>query len=156
MDKLSSKGLVISGKNLAANLVEMVELADHPWFVACQFHPEFKSKPFDCHPLFKSFIANSLKNKKSKVMSLYDDILRSKIFFILGPCVLDTENNAEKIAQKLKGIREDIGPVIFKASFDKANRQSVDSYRGPGIKKGLQILKDIKEKFALPILTDIH
>jgi CTP synthase len=64
MDKLSSKGLVISGKNLAANLVEMVELADHPWFVACQFHPEFKSKPFDCHPLFKSFIANSLKNKK--------------------------------------------------------------------------------------------
>lgn len=64
MDKLSSKGLVISGKNVAANLVEMVELADHPWFVGCQFHPEFKSKPFDCHPLFKSFIAHSLKNKK--------------------------------------------------------------------------------------------
>lgn len=90
-------------------------------------------------------------------MSLYDEILRSKIFFILGPCVLDTEENAEVIAKSLKGIREKYKvPVIFKASFDKANRQSVDSYRGPGIKKGLQILKGIKEKFSLPLLTDVH
>jgi CTP synthase len=64
MDKLSSKGLIISGKNNDANLVEIVELADHPWFVACQFHPEFKSKPFDCHPLFKCFVEQALKNKK--------------------------------------------------------------------------------------------
>ena len=90
-------------------------------------------------------------------MSLYDHILKSKIFFILGPCVIDTEDNAQKIAKKLTEIKDKYQvPIIFKASFDKANRQSVDSYRGPGLKKGLEILKIIKEKFALPVLTDIH
>jgi 2-dehydro-3-deoxyphosphooctonate aldolase (KDO 8-P synthase) len=90
-------------------------------------------------------------------MSLYDDILKSKVFFILGPCVLDTEENADLIAKNLKQIKDKYQiPVIFKASFDKANRQSVDSYRGPGIKKGLEILKDIKKKYSLPLLTDIH
>ncbi len=69
-------------------------------------------------------------------MSLYDHILKSKIFFILGPCVIDTEDNAQKIAKKLTEIKDKYQvPIIFKASFDKANRQSVDSYRGPGLKK---------------------
>lgn len=67
VDKLTDKGLIISGKYVSANLVEMVELPDHPWFVGCQFHPEFKSKPFDCHPLFRTFIEYSLKNKKGKL-----------------------------------------------------------------------------------------
>ncbi|MEI6079028.1 MAG: CTP synthase [bacterium] len=63
---LTEKGLIISGKYASANLVEMVELPNHPWFVGCQFHPEFKSKPFECHPLFKAFIEHALKNKKGK------------------------------------------------------------------------------------------
>ena len=64
IEKLTANGMIISGKYVSANLVEMIELPNHPWFVGCQFHPEFKSKPFDCHPLFKTFIEYSLKNKK--------------------------------------------------------------------------------------------
>lgn len=67
VDKLTANGLIISGKYISANLVEMIELPDHPWFVGCQFHPEFKSKPFDCHPLFRTFVEYSLKNKKGKL-----------------------------------------------------------------------------------------
>ena len=67
IEKLTANGMIISGKYVSANLVEMIELPNHPWFVGCQFHPEFKSKPFDCHPLFKTFIEYSLKNKKGKL-----------------------------------------------------------------------------------------
>lgn len=66
MDKLVKSGLVISGKYLKADLVEMVEIPEHPWFVGCQFHPEFKSKPFEAHPLFSAFIARSIKNRQGK------------------------------------------------------------------------------------------
>ncbi|MEO8602470.1 MAG: CTP synthase [bacterium] len=55
-DQLSRAGLILSGLSPDESLVEIVELADHPWFIGCQFHPEFKSRPFDCHPLFKGFI----------------------------------------------------------------------------------------------------
>jgi CTP synthase len=63
-DLLSSNGLVLSGINNDLDLVEMVEFQDHPWFVGCQFHPEFKSKPLSPHPLFKAFIAAALENRK--------------------------------------------------------------------------------------------
>ncbi len=62
---LSGKGLVIAGRSPATGLVELVELEDHPWFVACQFHPEFKSRPMKAHPLFREFIKAALKKKKS-------------------------------------------------------------------------------------------
>jgi len=62
--RLEEKGLVISGTSPDNNLVEIVEIEDHPWFVGCQFHPEFKSKPMKPHPLFKDFIAAALKKKK--------------------------------------------------------------------------------------------
>jgi len=65
LDKFAlNKSFVVSGKYTAANLVEMIELSDHPWFVGCQFHPEFKSKPFACHPLFKAFVKHALLYKK--------------------------------------------------------------------------------------------
>jgi CTP synthase len=65
LDKLlSSNSFVVSGKYTSANLVEMIELSDHPWFVGCQFHPEFKSKPLACHPLFKAFIKHAILRKK--------------------------------------------------------------------------------------------
>ena len=63
-DILVANGLVLSGVNKDLNLVEMVEIKDHPWFVGCQFHPEFKSKPLNPHPLFKAFIAAALENRK--------------------------------------------------------------------------------------------
>jgi CTP synthase len=59
-------GLVISGRSPSGDLVEIVELADHPWYLGCQFHPEFKSRPMDAHPLFKSFIAAALKKAGEK------------------------------------------------------------------------------------------
>jgi CTP synthase len=62
-ETLVGHGLVLSGMYPDADLVEMIELEDHPWFVACQFHPEFKSKPLNCHPLFRGFIASALKNR---------------------------------------------------------------------------------------------
>ena len=76
---------------------------------------------------------------------------------IAGPCVIEDEDLALKIAEQIAelGSKLNIG-VVFKASFDKANRTSVNSYRGPGIKKGLQILSHIKKTTGLPVLTDIH
>jgi len=62
-DQLSRAGLILSGVSPDESLVEIVELADHPWFVGCQFHPEFKSRPFDCHPLFKGFIRAAVQHK---------------------------------------------------------------------------------------------
>jgi len=65
--RLSEKGLVISGTSPSGDLVEIIEIKDHPWFLGCQFHPEFKSRPMQPHPLFRDFIKAALeyKNKKS-------------------------------------------------------------------------------------------
>jgi CTP synthase len=61
-DRLAEAGLVISGVSPDGELVEIVEIADHPWFLGCQFHPEFKSRPMNPHPLFKAFIRAALEN----------------------------------------------------------------------------------------------
>lgn len=80
-----------------------------------------------------------------------------KFFVIAGPCVIETEKICLNIADRLKIISKKAGiPIIFKASFDKANRSSKDSFRGPGLRKGLEILAKVKQKTSLPILTDIH
>lgn len=79
------------------------------------------------------------------------------IVLIAGPCVIEGEKSCLDCARRLKKIslKMDI-PLIFKASYDKANRTSLKSYRGPGIKKGLEILKKVKLEFALPVLSDVH
>ena len=66
LEQLTSHGLVISGRSLGGDLVEMVELPNHPWFLACQFHPEFTSTPRDAHPLFKAFITATRQHHQSK------------------------------------------------------------------------------------------
>ncbi|HJY08297.1 MAG TPA: 3-deoxy-8-phosphooctulonate synthase, partial [Bryobacteraceae bacterium] len=71
---------------------------------------------------------------------------------IAGPCVLESEEHALWIARRIRDIA---GPFVFKASFDKANRSSVNSYRGPGIEDGLRILGEVR-KLGIPVLTDIH
>ena len=77
--------------------------------------------------------------------------------FILGPCVIESEQHAVDTAIALKEIATRVGvPVVFKASFDKANRTSLTSFRGPGLKDGLRVLGLVRERTALPILTDIH
>ncbi|MGI6669984.1 MAG: 3-deoxy-8-phosphooctulonate synthase [Christensenellales bacterium] len=81
----------------------------------------------------------------------------SKFILIAGPCVIESEENAMLIAETVKGIAEKLDlDYYFKASFDKANRTSISSYRGPGIDKGLQILKKVKDTYGLKICTDIH
>jgi 2-dehydro-3-deoxyphosphooctonate aldolase (KDO 8-P synthase) len=79
------------------------------------------------------------------------------LFLIAGPCVIESEKHAMHLAELIARVCSDLGvPYIFKASYDKANRTSVRSYRGPGLKKGLEILKKIKRTLKLPILTDVH
>jgi 2-dehydro-3-deoxyphosphooctonate aldolase (KDO 8-P synthase) len=79
------------------------------------------------------------------------------LFIIAGPCVIESEAHAAKMADSLAAITSDLGvPYIFKASYDKANRSSVTSYRGPGLTEGLRILSAIKKRTGLPILTDVH
>jgi 2-dehydro-3-deoxyphosphooctonate aldolase (KDO 8-P synthase) len=79
------------------------------------------------------------------------------IALIAGPCVIESERHAMDTAKKLKKIAADAGiPFIYKSSYDKANRTSLNSYRGPGIDKGLKILKKIKQELDLPVLSDVH
>jgi 2-dehydro-3-deoxyphosphooctonate aldolase (KDO 8-P synthase) len=83
--------------------------------------------------------------------------LQAQPFFITGPCVIESLELLETVAEKLSEIRNKFQiPIIFKASFDKANRTSVDAFRGPGLEQGLEMLAKIKEEYGLPILTDIH
>ena len=78
-------------------------------------------------------------------------------FLISGPCVVESEKLTMEIAESLKEITDRLGiPYIFKASYDKANRSSHDSYRGPGIAEGLRILDKVRTEIGVPVLTDIH
>ena len=77
--------------------------------------------------------------------------------FIAGPCVIESAALLDEVAAELVRIRQKLGiEIIFKASFDKANRTSVRSFRGPGLEKGLAMLQDVKVKYGLKLLTDIH
>lgn len=79
------------------------------------------------------------------------------LFLISGPCVIENEETTFKVAHFLKRIAQRVKiPVIFKSSYDKANRTSIDSFRGPGLNEGLEILKEVKNATGLPILSDIH
>ena len=83
--------------------------------------------------------------------------MNKQITIIAGPCVIETMDVLEEVAQELVRLNRKYDlSIIFKASFDKANRTSIHSYRGPGLEKGLQMLADVKSKFGLQILTDIH
>jgi 2-dehydro-3-deoxyphosphooctonate aldolase (KDO 8-P synthase) len=86
-----------------------------------------------------------------------DFYIGKELFFILGPCVIESEKIVFQIAEQLKTLSEKHSfKFVFKASFDKANRTSINSFRGPGMIKGLSVLKKVKEKFDIPVLTDIH
>jgi 2-dehydro-3-deoxyphosphooctonate aldolase (KDO 8-P synthase) len=79
------------------------------------------------------------------------------LFLIAGPCVIESEAHATSIATRLAEIASSVGiPLIFKASYDKANRSSIESFRGPGLDAGLRVLAKIKKRTGLPILTDVH
>jgi len=82
---------------------------------------------------------------------------KNPLVLIAGPCVIESEANCLQTAKRIKEITAKLGiPFIFKSSFDKANRLSIDSYRGPGIKNGLEILYKVKKNLKIPVLSDIH
>jgi 2-dehydro-3-deoxyphosphooctonate aldolase (KDO 8-P synthase) len=79
------------------------------------------------------------------------------LFLIAGPCVIESEDHAVRMAEIIKGVTRSLNlPFIFKASYDKANRTSLQSYRGPGLVEGLRILKHVKKEVHVPVLTDVH
>ena len=93
-----------------------------------------------------------MKKKRSPL-----PLRRTSLFLIAGPCVLESEALASSIAKELVGMTTELGlRLVFKASFDKANRTSGQAFRGPGLAQGLKILGRIKRKFGCPVLTDIH
>jgi 2-dehydro-3-deoxyphosphooctonate aldolase (KDO 8-P synthase) len=80
-----------------------------------------------------------------------------RLFLIAGPCVIESPKHPLEVARRLQRVAAAVGmPLIFKASYDKANRSSADSYRGPGIEQGLEILASVKAELGVPILTDVH
>ena len=79
------------------------------------------------------------------------------LFLIAGPCVIENENTTLEVAGFLREVSEKLSiPIIFKTSYDKANRTSLDSFRGPGMDKGLEIIQKVKETTGLPVLSDVH
>ena len=145
-----------------------------------QFHPEFQSKPLKPHPLFASFVDAAYRHKTGKLAAVGvaagTPCLTHRIgsvkpvhigslsigggqplAFIAGPCVIESAQHALDTASAIRDIARRCGvPVIFKASYDKANRTSRKSFRGPGLDAGLKILADVKARTGLPVLTDIH
>ena len=95
-----------------------------------------------------------------KTLKLNDNITfggNSPFVLIAGPCVIESEQLVMETAAAVKEITDKLNiPFVFKASFDKANRSSIFSNRGPGIEKGLEILSNVKEKFGIPVTSDIH
>lgn len=87
----------------------------------------------------------------------FDAGLEYPFFLIAGPCVIESEKLVLDIAEAMKALTDELGiPYIFKASFDKANRTSSSSYRGPGLEEGLRILEKVKSQVGVPVLTDVH
>jgi 2-dehydro-3-deoxyphosphooctonate aldolase (KDO 8-P synthase) len=92
-----------------------------------------------------------------KRIGLKDFAIGEGLFFILGPCVIEDEATTLRTVEALKRITAELKvPFVFKSSYDKANRTSVSSFRGPGIKEGLRILRKAGEDFGVPVLTDVH
>ncbi|HPL83204.1 MAG TPA: 3-deoxy-8-phosphooctulonate synthase, partial [Candidatus Omnitrophota bacterium] len=82
---------------------------------------------------------------------------KNRMVLIAGPCVIESESLCLNVAKRIKEMTAKLDiPFIFKASFDKANRMSLGSFRGPGIKRGLDVLKKVKDKVKVPVLSDVH
>ena len=97
--------------------------------------------------------------EKTRTVKIGAIQMGAKLPFILiaGPCVIESEDLVMRCAEKLKEISEKLKlPFVFKASFDKANRSSIDSFRGPGLEKGLEILARVKSEFQVPVISDVH
>jgi len=80
-----------------------------------------------------------------------------RLFLVAGPCVIESEDLCRRVAERMKAVTEHLGmPYVFKASYDKANRTSLESFRGPGLAEGLAILGRLREAFGVPVVSDVH
>jgi 2-dehydro-3-deoxyphosphooctonate aldolase (KDO 8-P synthase) len=109
-------------------------------------------------PALDSWVINMTENDQKRIFRVKDvEIGGRDLFIIAGPCVIESESHCFKMADELKRIAESLRvPFIFKASYDKANRSSLGSFRGVGLEQGLRILERIKHQLDVPILTDVH
>jgi 2-dehydro-3-deoxyphosphooctonate aldolase (KDO 8-P synthase) len=98
-----------------------------------------------------------VKNKMNFNIGNVEICMNGPMFVMAGPCVIESRAGCLTIAKSLLRVTEKLGvPAIFKASFDKANRSSLASFRGPGLEKGLEILADVRRQTKLPVMTDVH
>jgi 2-dehydro-3-deoxyphosphooctonate aldolase (KDO 8-P synthase) len=105
----------------------------------------------------RQFLGDSMPTPRSFEIGKIGFGAKTPLFLIAGPCVIESEAHATSMAERLGTVASELGvPYIFKASYDKANRTSFSSFRGPGLQEGLRILKKIKKETGLPILTDVH
>ncbi len=105
-------------------------------------------------PVGRKIIHNMKQSIKIGNLNIGED---GTFFLIAGPCVIESETMTLEIAQFLKKAGDELDiPIVFKTSYDKANRTALDSYRGPGIEKGLEIIGKVKEMIGMPVLSDIH
>ncbi len=139
--QLEEAGMTFSGMSPDGVLPEIVEYPDHPWFIGVQFHPELKSKPV---PVRVRVGGIEIANDRPFVL-------------IAGPCVLESRAHALEMSQALVEMCGRLGlPLVYKSSFDKANRTSVSGERGMGLEESLPILAEVRERFGCPVLTDVH
>jgi 2-dehydro-3-deoxyphosphooctonate aldolase (KDO 8-P synthase) len=113
--------------------------------------------PHPTHPTYPTFLTGIIPPVNPVQLGDISIGGGSPFVLVAGPCVIESEQHATEMAGRVQEIARRAGvPVIFKASYDKANRTSIRSFRGPGLAEGLRILADIKSRFQMPILTDIH
>src|SRR5207249_8056529 len=97
------------------------------------------------------------RRQRSMKLCGFEVGLDKPFFLIAGPCVVESEQLQMDVAGKLKEMTAELGiPFVFKSSYDKANRSSGKSYRGPGMEKGLEILAKVRKSVGVPVLTDVH
>ncbi len=165
LNLLKDAGMRFSGWSLDDRLVEIIEIPDHPWFIACQFHPEFTSTPRDGHPLFTRLHPGRPRpagadQGQGRLMRLpdFEVGLDRPLFLIAGPCVIESEALAQETAGQLTG--DDRGNWASPSSSSPpSTRPTVPpsaSFRGPGLEAGLRILEAVRARFGVPVLTDVH
>ncbi len=159
---LVDNGLVVSGMSPDGKFVEMVELPDHPWYLGCQFHPEYKSKPTEPHPAVRLLYPRRPRTAAERarrrrgggrgggrrrrmsppVVELAAGIRTGPgaLPIVAGPCVIESAEQTLAAGRAVAAIGRALGtPIIFKASYDKANRSALGSFRGPGLERGLEV-----------------
>ena len=98
-----------------------------------------------------------IARKNARADGTVTSVPATGLFLIAGPCVIESRAKTVALARKLASVAERLGfPLIFKASYDKANRTSIRSFRGPGLQAGLEILRSVKESAGIPVLSDVH